>query len=72
MRFVFSPPADAAAGLLTLPWEQPLADWRDKRLIEIRQRGLSRHVVRFVADDGRPGGQEPEAGTGGCAALPVY
>ncbi len=53
MRFVFSPPADAAAGLLTLPWEQPLADWRDKRLVEIRQRGLSRHVVRFVADDGR-------------------
>jgi Domain of unknown function (DUF4032) len=53
MRFVFSPPADAAAGLLTLPWEQPLADWQDKRLIEIRQRGLSRHVVRFVADDGQ-------------------
>ena len=52
MRFVFSPPADEAAGLLSLPWEQPLADWHDDRLVEIRQRGLSRHVVRFVADSG--------------------
>jgi Domain of unknown function (DUF4032)/Lipopolysaccharide kinase (Kdo/WaaP) family len=52
VRFVFSPPADAAAGLLTLPWEQPLADWRDERLVEIRQRGISRHVVRFIADSG--------------------
>jgi hypothetical protein len=52
MRFVFSPPAGAAAGLLTLPWELPLADWQDERLVEIRQRGLSRHVVRFVSDSG--------------------
>ena len=52
MRFVFSPPADAAAGLLTLPWAEPLADWADPRLVEIRQRGISRHVVRFVADSG--------------------
>jgi Domain of unknown function (DUF4032)/Lipopolysaccharide kinase (Kdo/WaaP) family len=52
MRFVFSPPANEAAGLLTLPWDQPLADWSDERLVEIRQRGLSRHVVRFVADSG--------------------
>jgi Domain of unknown function (DUF4032)/Lipopolysaccharide kinase (Kdo/WaaP) family len=52
VRFVFSPPADAAAGLLTLPWTEPLADWADPRLVEIRQRGLSRHVVRFVADSG--------------------
>jgi Domain of unknown function (DUF4032)/Lipopolysaccharide kinase (Kdo/WaaP) family len=52
MRFVFSPPADAAAGLLTLPWTQPLADWQDERLVEIRQRGISRHVVRFVEDSG--------------------
>jgi hypothetical protein len=52
MRFVFSPPADEAAGLLTLPWDQPLEDWTDDRLVEIRQRGLSRHVVRFVADSG--------------------
>src|SRR5581483_1078496 len=52
MRFVFTPPADHATGLLTLPWSQPLADWRDERLVEIRQRGISRHVVRFVYDDG--------------------
>src|SRR5947207_8022703 len=52
MRFVFTPPADHAAGLITLPWSEPLADWRDERLVEIRQRGISRHVVRFVYDDG--------------------
>ena len=52
MRFVFSPPAGEVSGLLTLPWADPLADWRDERLVEIRQRGLSRHVVRFVTDDG--------------------
>jgi len=53
MRFVFSPPASEMTGLLTLPWDQPLADWQDERLVEIRQRGISRHVVRFVADDGK-------------------
>ena len=52
MRFVFSPPADEAAGLLTLPFGEPLEEWQDERLVEIRQRGLSRHVVRFVADGG--------------------
>jgi tRNA A-37 threonylcarbamoyl transferase component Bud32 len=52
MRFVFSPPANEAAGLLTLPWELPLADWRDDRMVEVRQRGLSRHVVRFVSESG--------------------
>ena len=52
MRFVFSPPAGAAAGLLTLPFGEPLEEWQDERLIEIRQAGLSRHVVRFVADGG--------------------
>ena len=52
MRFVFTPPAEAAAGLLTLPWDHPLAEWTDDRLVEIRQRGLSRHVVRFVAEGG--------------------
>ena len=52
MRFVFTPPADHAAGLLSLPWSEPLADWQDERLVEIRQRGISRHVVRFVFDDG--------------------
>jgi Domain of unknown function (DUF4032)/Lipopolysaccharide kinase (Kdo/WaaP) family len=52
VRFVFSPPAGAAAGLLTLPFGEPLEEWQDERLIEIRQAGLSRHVVRFVADGG--------------------
>jgi hypothetical protein len=52
VRFVFVPPAEEAAGLLTLPWREPLEDWKDERLVEIRQRGISRHVVRFVADDG--------------------
>jgi len=52
VRFVFTPPAEAAAGLLTLPWDQPLSEWTDDRLVEIRQRGLSRHVVRFVAEGG--------------------
>jgi hypothetical protein len=52
MRFVFSPPAEKASGLLTLPFGEPLAQWRDERLVEVRQRGLSRHVVRFVADGG--------------------
>ena len=52
MRFVFSPPADDASGLLTLPFGEPLEEWEDERLVEIRQRGLSRHVVRFVADGG--------------------
>src|SRR5260370_2053502 len=52
MKCVSPPPADNAAGLLTVPWSEPLADWQDERLVEIRQRGISRHVVRFVYDDG--------------------
>jgi hypothetical protein len=52
VRFVFTPPAEEAAGLLSLPWTEPLEEWRDERLVEIRQRGISRHVVRFVADNG--------------------
>jgi hypothetical protein len=52
VRFVFSPPAESAAGLLSLPFEQPLEEWQDDRLVEVRQRGISRHVVRFVADGG--------------------
>src|ERR1700732_5271774 len=52
VRIVFPPPPAHAPGLLTLPWSVPLAQWRDDRLVEIRQRGISRHVVRFVYDDG--------------------
>jgi hypothetical protein len=52
VKYVFSPPADDAAGLLTLPFDESLEDWHDPRLVEVRQRGISRHVVRFVADGG--------------------
>ena len=53
MRFVFAPPAETTAGLLTLPWREPIEEWQDDRMVEIRQRGISRHVVRFVADGGQ-------------------
>jgi hypothetical protein len=33
--------------VLTLPFEQPLAEWRDERIVYV-PRGISRHVVRFV------------------------
>jgi hypothetical protein len=52
MRFLFRPPAAEATGLLTLPWHQPLADWDPGLLLEVPQRGISRHVVRFVASGG--------------------
>jgi Domain of unknown function (DUF4032)/Lipopolysaccharide kinase (Kdo/WaaP) family len=52
VRFVFNPPAQEATGLLTLPFAESLEEWQDERLVEIRQRGISRHVVRFVADNG--------------------
>jgi hypothetical protein len=51
MRFIFSPPADGAAGLLGLPWETPLADWQEDCLVEIPTAGIHRHVVRFVDTD---------------------
>jgi hypothetical protein len=53
MRFVFAPPAEQTAGLLTLPWRQPIEEWEDDRIVEIRQRGISRHVVRFVTEAGQ-------------------
>ncbi|HEX2074329.1 MAG TPA: DUF4032 domain-containing protein [Geodermatophilus sp.] len=52
MRYLFRPPATEGAGLLTLPWEQPLEEWDESLLLEVPQRGISRHVVRFVAYDG--------------------
>jgi hypothetical protein len=33
---------------LDLPWDLPLEEWRSERLVEV-PRGISRHVVRFVA-----------------------
>ena len=53
MRFLFRPPADEAAGLLVLPWDQPLEDWQDDHLLEVPQRGISRHVVRFATSDSK-------------------
>jgi hypothetical protein len=52
VRFIFRPPAEHAAGLLSLPWERPLEEWDDERLLEVAHRGISRHVVRFVEIDG--------------------
>jgi hypothetical protein len=51
MRFLFRPPADEAAGLLALPWHLPLEEWDDDHLLEVPQRGISRHVVRFATSD---------------------
>jgi len=53
MRFLFRPPAAEATGLLSLPWDRPLADWDSSLVLEVPQRGISRHVVRFVATGGR-------------------
>ena len=52
MHFVFSPPAEAAAGLLDPALGPAAEEWDDDRLTEIPQRGISRHVVRFVAEGG--------------------
>jgi hypothetical protein len=52
MRFLFRPPAADATGLLALPWDQPLEEWDPDLLLEVPQRGISRHVVRFVASGG--------------------
>ena len=37
----------AATELLTLPFDKPLAEWTDPRIVQV-PRGISRHVVRFV------------------------
>jgi hypothetical protein len=52
MRYLFRPPATEAAGLLSLPWDQPLEEWDPALLLDVPQRGISRHVVRFVACGG--------------------
>jgi len=36
---------------LDLPWEQPLEEWKVDRIVQV-QRGIGRHVVRFVDYDG--------------------
>ena len=37
---------------LDFPWDRPLAEWDDSRLVDYA-RGISRHVVRFVSEAGR-------------------
>jgi len=49
MRYLFRPPATEATPLLSLPWHLPLEEWDDDLLLDVPQRGISRHVVRFVA-----------------------
>jgi hypothetical protein len=53
MRYLFRPPANEAAELLDLPWDRPLEEWDPALLLEVPQRGISRHVVRFVATGGQ-------------------
>src|SRR3712207_8181785 len=36
-----------SSGLLSLPWNEPLAEWRCDNLVDL-ERGIGRHVVRFV------------------------
>jgi hypothetical protein len=52
MRFLFRPPATEAAGLLALPWDLPLVEWPEDVVTSVPSRGVSRHVVRFVASEG--------------------
>jgi hypothetical protein len=37
---------------LDFPWDQPLSEWDDHRLVDYTK-GVSRHVVRFVTEGGR-------------------
>jgi hypothetical protein len=53
MRYLFRPTATRATKLLELPWHQPLEEWDPALLLDVPQRGISRHVVRFVASEGR-------------------
>jgi hypothetical protein len=41
-------PEALRAGLLSLPWDQPLEAWPKDRLLPVRLRGISRHTVRFA------------------------
>jgi len=36
---------------LDLPWPEPLEEWQSERIVQV-QRGIGRHVVRFVDYDG--------------------
>ena len=52
MRYLFRPPATDGASLLPLPWHLPLEEWDPALLLDVPQRGISRHVVRFVPAEG--------------------
>ncbi|MEQ9092919.1 MAG: DUF4032 domain-containing protein, partial [Miltoncostaeaceae bacterium] len=50
---------------LDLPWSEPLERWRSNRLVRMA-RGISRHIVRFVAYDDRVYAvKETDAGSAG-------
>jgi hypothetical protein len=53
VRYLFRPPGTDGASLLALPWDRPLEEWDPDLLLEVPQRGISRHVVRFVATQGQ-------------------
>jgi hypothetical protein len=53
VRYLFRPPGTEGASLLGLPWQQPLEEWDPDLLLTVPQRGISRHVVRFVASQGQ-------------------
>ncbi len=44
-------PRAAQVDLLDLPWSEPLEEWESNRLVDV-PRGIGRHVVRFVDDEG--------------------
>ncbi len=44
--------AEDATDLLAMPWQVPLEDWPAELLVQVRDRGLARHVVRFVESAG--------------------
>ena len=44
-------PRPGQPDFLDLPWDQPLEEWQSERLAVV-ERGISRHVVRFVEYDG--------------------
>ena len=44
-------PRPGQPDFLDLPWDEPLEEWQSERLAVV-ERGISRHVVRFVEYDG--------------------
>ena len=50
MRITLAPAAITSVDLLSLPWTEPLLEWRSERLVTPRHEGLHRHVVRFIED----------------------